>query len=213
MKPKAILDAAYADEVTAAIRYCMDKRKVGVFLDGLDHGVALGKAHELTELLMVDHHDPDGWKKLKTRKKTKGRVRGVPHAARTFILSAETPTGATAAVLADIDRRLEQGFFDLKKKLGVPMLGWLHTNTKTRHVHIIMPNSKNGKALNIGPAMLSDLQGFFGRGPLIPGGVRSKALANRRSSAMQRNSPSATWPRCFSTSAARCVRVCGRRCR
>ena len=165
-KSKAILDAGYADQVTAAIRYACDKRKVSQFFDGLDVGVAVGKPHELAELLMSGHHDPHGWKKFATRKKTKGRVRGVPHAARTFILSAQTPAGATTTQLADIDRRLEQAFFDFKKKLNVPMLGWLHSNTRTRHVHIIAPNSKSGKAINIGPGMLSDLQGFFGRRPL-----------------------------------------------
>jgi hypothetical protein len=144
---KAILRLGYTDKLTASIRYYADKRKVVKSLDALNVGVATDKPKDIIESLLVDHHDPHSCK-----------------AARTFIISAATPKNATPEQLKAIDAALEKAFYDFKGEMNnLPMVGWIHGNTRTRHVHGIMPNSDGRRGLDIGPQQLSKLQDFFGR--------------------------------------------------
>jgi hypothetical protein len=146
-KIKAILRLGYIDKLSASIRYYGDPRKADKTIDGLNVGVATDKPKDIIESLMVEHHDPAACK-----------------AARTFIISAKTPKNATAEQLKEIDAALEKSFFDFKAEMGgLPMVGWIHSNTQTRHLHGIMPNSDGRRGLDIGPTQLSKLQDFFGR--------------------------------------------------
>lgn len=141
---KAIINLRYSSKVSASIRYFANAQKVVKALDALNVGVAVGRPKDLAALLLYEHHDITACKP-----------------ARTFIISAETPKDSTTEQLKDIDAKLEQAFFDLKKFLGgLPMLGWLHGNTSTRHLHGVFPNSDTRRGLNITPQMLSRLHDF-----------------------------------------------------
>lgn len=114
-----------------------------VHSDEWDIGVAAGcKPRELIKLLAADHHNPT--------------------AARAFltaVLSVKTPPNASPEVLKDIDDRIEQAVRDLSKKLGVPAVAWIH-NSKTRHAHVLFPNSDGRRTLRLARQFLKELQGF-----------------------------------------------------
>ncbi|HXT10726.1 MAG TPA: hypothetical protein VN873_04120 [Candidatus Angelobacter sp.] len=113
-------------------------------IDALHVGVAAGSnARELVQLLGANHHNP-----------------GVARAFFTGILSVLTPENAAPEVLADMDSRIERAVRDLSAKLGVPMVAWIHGNTKTRHAHLLFPNSDGNRTLPMPRKFLQDLQGF-----------------------------------------------------
>ena len=59
------------------------------------------------------------------------------------------------------------------------MLGWIHTNTQTRHLHLIFPNSNGVRCLDLRPRWLRQLQGFMWTMALLSGRGqgRRKALS------------------------------------
>ncbi len=176
-KTKAILRLGYTDKLTASIRYYAHPKKVEKTLDGLNVGVVTDKPRDIIDSLLVDHHDPTACK-----------------AARTFIISAKTPDKATPEQLKMIDEGLERAFFDFKKEMGgLPMVGWIHGNTKTRHIHGIMPNSDGRRGLDIGPQQLSKLQDFFGR-LLSRQGAAQADVKRFQFIRWLKNSLLATWP-------------------
>jgi hypothetical protein len=144
---KAILRLHYTSKPVASIRYYSNPRKVIKTIDGLNLGTVNTKPKDLADSILVDHHDPSACQ-----------------TARTFVISAKTPDKATPEQLKEIDQRLERAFFDFKAEMGgASMAGWIHGNTKTRHVHGIFANSDGQRGLDIGPQQLSKLQDFFGR--------------------------------------------------
>jgi len=159
-KPLAIVNLGATGNVGAAIKYFGDKKKVGKFLDGLHTGAAVGSPKELAALLLSNHHNPRG-----------------KRVARTAVISVKTPRRASKRELEDIDERLMQAFWDLQKLLKVPMLGWTHTNTATRHLHIIFPNSNGIRCLDLRPRWLRQLQGFMWTAALLSGRGRGRRKA------------------------------------
>ena len=142
--PCAILNLRSTGDPAAAIRYFSDPKKVSVAYDGLATGLPVGSAKELADLLLFNHHD-----------------RRAKRVCRTAVISVQTPANATKEQLADIDRRLLQAASDLQKILKVAsMLGWVHGNTATRHIHLIFGNSNGRRALDLRPKFLRQLQGF-----------------------------------------------------
>ncbi len=180
---KAIININYSQRVTASIRYFSNERKVVKTLDGLNTGVAIGKPKDLAAILRSEHHDPTACKE-----------------ARTFILSAQTPDKPTPEQLQMIDAALEKAFFDFKAEVGgISMIGWIHGDTKTRHLHGIMPNSNGDRGLNFTPDFLSKLQSFFGL--LLSSQGAAKAVVKRYQFIhMLKKSLSATWPAISPTS-------------
>ncbi len=159
-KPLAIVNLGSTGNVAGTIGYYSNKKKVGKFLDGLHTGAAVGNSKQLAELLLANHHNPRG-----------RRV------ARTAVLSVKTPRRASKEELQDIDERLTQAFWDLQKVLKVPMLGWTHTNTATRHLHIIFPNSNGVRCLDLRPRWLRQLQGFMWTMALLSGRGKGRRKA------------------------------------
>lgn len=140
--PLAIVNIKSTSRPVATIRYISDPNKVTEMYDGLDAGVARGSARQLADLLLAYHHDPKA-----------ARV------CRTAIISVQTPKGASEDELKDIDRRLIRAAADLQKFLGVAsMLGWVHGNTATRHIHLIFANSNGRRTLDLRPKFLKELQ-------------------------------------------------------
>jgi len=158
--PLAIVNLGSTGNVPAAIQYFSDRKKVGKFMDGLHTGAAVGDSKQLAELLLSNHHNPRG-----------RRV------ARTAVISVQTPRRATRQELEDIDQRLIQAFGDLQKLLQVPMLGWTHHNTQTRHLHVIFPNSNGVRCLDLRPQFLRQLQGFTWTMALLSGRGRGRRQA------------------------------------
>jgi len=158
--PLAIVNLGATGNVGAAIKYFGDKKKVGKFLDGLHTGAAVGSPKELAALLLSNHHNPRG-----------------KRVARTAVISVKTPRRASKRELEDIDERLMQAFWDLQKVLKVPMLGWTHSNTATRHLHIIFPNSNGIRCLDLRPRWLRQLQGFAWTMALLSGRGKGRRKA------------------------------------
>jgi hypothetical protein len=158
--PLAIINLRSTGDVVAAIKYFSDKKKVGKFLDGLHTGAAVGDSKQLAELLLCGHHNPHG-----------------KRVARTAVISVKTPHQATRQELEDIDQRLVRAFWDFSKLLQVPMLGWLHTNTQSRHLHVLFVNSTGVHCLDLRPAWLRQLQGFAWTAALLSGRGRGRRKA------------------------------------
>ena len=144
LPPNAIINFDYSGNPAATIRYNANQSKLARTVDCLHVGIAAGcKPRELVKLLAANHHNPSA-------------VR----AFLTAVLSVQTPRNASPEVLADFDNRLEQAIRDLSRKLGVPILGWIHKNTRTRHAHLLIPNSDNRRTLQLTRKVLKQLQGF-----------------------------------------------------
>lgn len=142
--PLAIVNLKATSDPVATIRYFSNPRKVVAAYDGLATGVAVGTPGELADLLMASHHN----------KRAK-------RSCRTAVLSVQTPPDATQEQLEDIDQRLLKAAADLRLILGVcSMLGWIHGNTGTRHLHAIFPNSTGRRTLDLRPKFLRQLQAF-----------------------------------------------------
>ena len=142
MTPLAIVNLRATSRPVEAIRYFANPKKVVAVYDGLDAGVAVGSPKQLAELLLAYHHDP--------------RARRI---CRTAVISVKTPPKASQAELDDIDRRLLRAARDFQKLLGVAsMLGWIHRDTKTRHIHLIFANSNGRRTLDLRPKFLKEIQ-------------------------------------------------------
>ena len=142
--PCAIVNFKETTRVVRAIKYFSNPKKVVATYDGLDCGVAKGTPRQLAELLLAYHHDP--------------RARRV---CRTAIISVQTPKKASKSELADIDRRLLHAARDFQKFMRVAsMLGWVHGDTATRHIHLIFANSNGRRTLDLRPKFLKELQGL-----------------------------------------------------
>ena len=142
--PCAIVNFKETTRVVRAIKYFSNPKKVVATYDGLDCGVAKGTPRQLAELLLAYHHDP--------------RARRV---CRTAIISVRTPKKASKSELADIDRRLLHAARDFQKFMRVAsMLGWVHDDTATRHIHLIFANSNGRRTLDLRPKFLKELQGL-----------------------------------------------------
>ena len=140
--PLAILNFKATSRVVEAIRYFSDPKKVTAFYGDLDAGYPKGTAKQLAELLLSYHHDP--------------RAKRV---CRTALISVKTPNNASKDELADIDRRLLQAARDFQKVMGIAsMLGWVHGNTATRHIHLLFANSNGRRTLDLRPKFLKELQ-------------------------------------------------------
>ncbi|MEI8292260.1 MAG: hypothetical protein WCH99_22545 [Verrucomicrobiota bacterium] len=125
-----------------AIKYFSNPKKVVATYDGLDCGVAKGTPRQLAELLLAYHHDP--------------RARRV---CRTAIISVRTPKNASKGELDDIDRRLLQAARDFQKFMRIAsMLGWVHGDTATRHIHLLFANSNGRRTLDLRPKFLKAIQ-------------------------------------------------------
>lgn len=142
--PYAIVNFKATTRVVRAIKYFANPKKVVATYDGLDCGVAKGTPRQLAELLLAYHHDP--------------RARRV---CRTALISVRTPKNASKGELADIDRRLLQAARDFQKFMRIAsMLGWIHGDTATRHIHLIFANSNGRRTLDLRPKFLKELQGL-----------------------------------------------------
>jgi len=159
--PCAIVNFKATSEPVATIRYFSNPKKVVGAYDGLTTGVAFGSAKDLADLLLSSHHD-----------------RRTKRCCRTAVISVQTPRRATKEQLADIDNRLLQAAADLQKILKVAaMLGWIHGNTRTRHLHLIFPNSTGRRTLDLRPKFLRQLQGFLWTAAFISGRGRGRRKA------------------------------------
>ena len=151
--PLAIVNFRSTSDAVGNITYCSNPKKVSAKYDGLQTGIAVGSAREIAELLLSYHHDKRA-KRL----------------CRTGIISVQTPVNATPDELADIDQRLLQAARDLQLFLKVgSMLGWVHGNTLTRHLHFIFPNSNGKRTLDLRPKMLRQIQSFCWTAQLLTG--------------------------------------------
>lgn len=140
--PLAIVNLRATARPIEAIRYFANPKKVSAVYDGLDCGVAVGSPRQLADLLLAYHHNP--------------RARRI---CRTAVISVQTPKNASQAELADIDRRLLRAAKDFQKIMGVAsMLGWIHRDTATRHIHLIFANSNGRRTLDLRPKFLKELQ-------------------------------------------------------
>lgn len=143
--PYAIVNLKSTKRPVDAIKYFANPKKVVAVYDGLDVGVAKGSPKELAENLLAFHHDP--------------RTNRV---CRTAVISVQTPPGASKSQLSDIDRRLLGAAKDFQKFMGIAsMLGWVHQDTLTRHIHLIFCNSNGRRTLDLRPKFLKELQGFL----------------------------------------------------
>jgi hypothetical protein len=142
--PLAIVNFKATSRVVEAIRYFSDPKKVTAFYGDLDAGYPKGTPKQLAELLLAYHHDP--------------RAKRV---CRTALISVKTPKNASKDELADIDRRLIQAARDFQKVMGIAsMLGWVHGNTATRHIHLLFANSNGRRTLDLRPKFLKEIQGM-----------------------------------------------------
>jgi len=141
----AIVNIKHNTTPVKAIEYFADTDKVTGFYNGLELGTPEGQSpKELTDLLLAEHHD-----------------RRVEKVARSVVISVKTPRNATKEQLADIDARLLRCARDLQKFLRVVQaLGWIHANTRTRHLHMIFANSTGRKTLDLNPKFLRRIQDF-----------------------------------------------------
>ena len=159
--PYAIVNFKSTSRVVEAIRYYANPKKVVATYDGLDCGVARGTPKQLAELLLAYHHDP--------------RAKRV---CRTALISVKTPKNASKDELADIDRRLLQAARDFQKVMGIAsMLGWVHGNTATRHIHLLFANSNGRRTLDLRPKLLKELQGMQWTLQFLAGRGRGKRRA------------------------------------
>ena len=159
--PYAIVNFKATSRVVEAIRYYANPKKVVATYDGLDCGVARGTPKQLAELLLAYHHDP--------------RAKRV---CRTALISVKTPNNASKDELADIDRRLLQAARDFQKVMGIAsMLGWVHGNTATRHIHLLFANSNGRRTLDLRPKLLKELQGMQWTLQFLAGRGRGKRRA------------------------------------
>ena len=141
-EPLAIVNLRYTSRPVAAIKYFANPKKVAAMYDGLDCGVARGTARQLAELLLAYHHNPRGQR-----------------ICRTAVISVKTPRNASPDELADIDRRLLHAARDFQRYMGVAsMLGWVHKDSLTRHIHLIFANSNGRRTLDLRPKFLKELQ-------------------------------------------------------
>ena len=140
--PLAIVNLRATSRPVEAIRYFANPKKVSAVYDGLDCGVAVGSPRQLADLLLAYHHNPRA-KRL----------------CRTAVISVQTPSKASQTELDDIDRRLLRAAKDFQKIMGVAsMLGWVHSNSATRHIHLIFANSNGRRTLDLRPKFLKELQ-------------------------------------------------------
>jgi hypothetical protein len=159
--PYAIVNLKSTSRPVATIRYFADPKKVTAVYDGLDVGVAQGSPRELADLLLAFHHD--------------SRANRV---CRTAVISVQTPKRATKEELSDIDRRLLRAAADFQKFLGIAsMLGWVHGNTSTRHIHLIFANSNGRRTLDLRPKFLKELQGLLWTVQFLSGRGKGKRKA------------------------------------
>ena len=159
--PLAIINLKATSAPEATIAYFANPKKVVAVYDGLGTGVAVGSPKELADLLLVHHHN-----------------RRAKRVCRTAVLSVQTPVHATKEQLEDIDRRLLQAAADLQKILKVAsMLGWIHGNTATRHLHLLFPNSNGRRTLDLRPKFLRQLQGFMWTMELLSGRGKGRRRA------------------------------------
>ena len=146
MKPPcAIINLKFNSTPQAACRYFRNRDKVIGEFDGLEIGCAANKTDaELVEALLCSHHDPK-----------------VERVCRSAVISVQTPEHATEAERKEIVARLLRCARDLQKFLKVAsMLGWCHGNTKSLHLHALLPNSTGKRTLNLTPKLLRELQDF-----------------------------------------------------
>lgn len=161
--PYAIVNFKATSRPVKAIKYFSNKKKVVATYDGLDCGVAKGTPRQLAELLLAFHHDPRA-----TR------------LCRTAVISVKTPRNATPEQLDDIDRRLLRAAADLQKFLRVAsMLGWVHGDTTTRHIHLIFANSTGRRTLDLRPKFLKELQAMQWTVQFLTGRGRGRGRALR----------------------------------
>jgi hypothetical protein len=172
--PLAIVNLRATSRPVEAIRYFANPKKVVATYDGLDCGVAVGSPRQLADLLLAYHHNPRA-KRL----------------CRTAVISVQTPAKASQVELDDIDCRLLQAAKDFQKLMRVAsMLGWIHGDTATRHIHLIFSNSNGRRTLDLRPKFLKELQGMQwtmqflsgrgrGRRRALPMYPRSKKLDTR----------------------------------
>jgi hypothetical protein len=159
--PLAIVNLKSTSRPVATIRYFADPKKVTASYDGLDVGVAKGTPRQLADLLLAYHHDP--------------RVKRV---CRTAVISVQTDPKAGKTELADLDRRLLRAAADLQKFLRVAsMLGWVHGNTPTRHIHLIFANSNGRRTLDLCPKFLKEIQSMAWTMQFLSGRGRGKRKA------------------------------------
>jgi len=159
--PLAIVNLKSTSRPVATIRYFADPKKVTAVYDGLDVGVAKGSPRELADLLLAFHHDAKA-----------NRV------CRTAVISVQTPKRATKEELSDIDRRLLRAAADFQKFLGIAsMLGWVHGNTSTRHIHLIFSNSNGRRTLDLRPKFLKELQGLLWTAQFLSGRGKGRRKA------------------------------------
>ena len=159
--PYAIVNLKSTSRPVATIRYFADPKKVTAVYDGLDVGVAKGSPRELADLLLAFHHDARA-----------SRI------CRTAVISVKTPKRATKEELSDIDRRLLRAAADFQKFLGIAsMLGWVHGNTSTRHIHLIFSNSNGRRTLDLRPKFLKELQGLLWTVEFLSGRGKGKRKA------------------------------------
>jgi hypothetical protein len=101
----------------------------------------------------------------------------VKRVCRTSVIS-QTPKGASKEELKDLDRRLLRAAADLQKLLKVAsMLGWVHGNTPTRHIHLIFSNSNGRRTLDLRPKFLKEIQGMAWTMEFLSGRGRGKRKA------------------------------------
>ena len=159
--PYAIVNLRATSRPVEAIRYFANPKKVVATYDGLDCGVAKGTPKQLAELLLAYHHDP--------------RAKRV---CRTAVISVRTPKNASKSELEDIDKRLLRAAKDFQKIMGVAsMLGWVHSDTATRHIHLIFANSNGRRTLDLRPKFLKELQGMQWTMQFLAGRGRGKRKA------------------------------------
>lgn len=159
--PYAILNLRSTGDPVASIGYFGNRKKVVASFDGLATGLAVGSPKELADLLLANHHD-----------------RHAKRVCRTAVISVQTAPNATKEQLGDLDRRLLQAAADLQKVLKIAsMLGWVHGNTLTRHIHLLFPNSNGRRTLDLRPKLLRQLQGFLWTAEFLSGRGKGRRKA------------------------------------
>ena len=159
--PYAIVNLKATSRPVDAIKYFANPKKVVATYDGLDAGVAKGTPRQLAELLLAYHHDP--------------RAKRV---CRTAVISIRTPKNASKSELADIDRRLLRAARDFQKFMRVAsMLGWVHGDSATRHIHLLFANSNGRRSLDLRPKFLKELQGLLWTVEFLSGRGKGKRKA------------------------------------
>ena len=159
--PYAIVNLRSTSRPVEAIRYFSNPKKVVETYADLDCGVAVGSPKQLADLLLAYHHDPRAMR-----------------LCRTAVISVETPKNASKEELADIDRRLLRAAKDFQKFMRVAsMLGWIHGDTGTRHIHLIFANSNGRRTLDLRPKFLKEIQGMAWTMQFLSGRGRGKRKA------------------------------------